>query len=105
MGDGAGDAAYRQGLEEFAFEPQPLLPPTPQQKLIQAQADTAADAARLDMASKAKAIGFPQVEVFRVAGRTEEEIRDLQNELAAQSVLPAEADFDPSAAFPADSAV
>lgn len=76
-GEGAADAAYRQGIEDFAFKPQPLLPPTVDQILREAQASNAEAKAKLQEGQMAMAINLPLTEVWKRAGYTDAEIVQL----------------------------
>jgi hypothetical protein len=87
-----GDEDYRAGRLNFAFGPMPLLPLTTAQRQQQAAADAAPDAARLDLATKAKALGLPQKEQWRKAGYTETQIAALLQERSDQPVLDTEDD-------------
>lgn len=102
-GEGAADAAYRAGLENFTFDPMtPLLPSTPQQELVKSQAKSADAKAKLQVAQSAKAIGLPTGEQWRLAGYTDAQIVKLKGELQKQSELPSTAT---GPTFPVDDGV
>lgn len=60
IGASTGDEAFNAGLEDFDFEPMPLLPITPSVKLILAQAQQAEQNEKLKTASLAQSAGFDE---------------------------------------------
>lgn len=83
--NGDADAAYRQGIEDFDFKPQPLLPPTVDQMLREAQAAVADAKSKTELAKAKKTLGYGRRELWRVDGKTDEEIVELERELAMQN--------------------
>jgi hypothetical protein len=82
-GDGAGP-------EAFAFAERPALPETTAQKLLQAQADTAAQSEKYKMAALGQKVGTSEKQQLRDAGFKPSEINKMMAEIAEQ--VPDEAD-------------
>lgn len=75
----AADRAYDdgQGVEAMVFQPRPLLPPTPQGQLVDAQVSTADQLAKFTLATTARGvIGDPE-ELLRLAGYDKKDIKRL----------------------------
>jgi hypothetical protein len=72
IGTGTGpenaDKAFRDGLENFAFQPMPALPLTPAEKEAKAKADVAERLAKFELAAAAGKAGVSKREQLRVYG-------------------------------------
>jgi hypothetical protein len=87
-GIGAGDGAYRQGLEAFEWAPRPALPETPQERLAIEQAATAGQQAKLSVAKQTQGLGVSADEVLRQAGYSDQEIAAIKAEKTTKDVVP-----------------
>lgn len=84
------DQAFRDGLENFEFAPRPAIPETPQQKITNATAAVAEKRAKLELAAAAKRAGVSEREAMRLAGYTDAEIEQMEEEIGEQDELPDE---------------
>lgn len=73
----AADKAYQSGKEDFAFTERTALPMTPFDQITQADANVAEDKAKATMAGLFQKLGLPDIEVFKKAGYTEAEAKEL----------------------------
>lgn len=73
----AADATYRQGLEEFAFAQRAALPPSVFDRINQASANAAEEMSGYNKAKAAQGIGFPQLELYKIAGKSDAEAAAL----------------------------
>lgn len=89
MGAGAGDRSYKTGKEEFVFADRPALPQTVYDKVQQANADTAEQSAKLDVANKAGGI-VDQQKQLELAGFKPKEVTDIMHRKNTVDVIPTE---------------
>lgn len=88
----AADRAYDdgQGPEAFRFADRPALPETPQQQLVKAQASVAEQQAKATLAKSLS--GVSGRERLRVQGYSDDDIEQMEEEIAEQDTLPEDED-------------
>lgn len=79
-GEGAGDRAYKSGVEAMAFAERPALPPTPVQQQAFADGAVADRVAKAGLAKQLQGLGVSEQEVLRTAGYTDKEIAAMAAE-------------------------
>jgi hypothetical protein len=86
----AADAAYEQGLEDFAFAERPALPPSTYDQIQQAKADEAPQASKFALAAQAQKLGVDEKTVLEIAGFDQKKIAEIQAAKSRDDVIPTE---------------